>query len=239
MKQEILPNFPAELFIFDNHSSPDFQRQLAEIATEQIHVTYHSENKGFGFGHNYNAQLTKSTYFLICNPDILVEKQAFQQLLTYLESQSDTALVAPKVLYPDGETQYLLRQRLTVFDYALRFVPFGFVKKLFNRRLTRFECRELTDQNTIQEIPFVSGCFMLYRKSDFDAIDGFDENFFMYFEDNDICQKTRQAGKKIVYFPEASIVHFYARDSHKSKTAFTIFMKSMKTYFNKWGWQLF
>lgn len=213
--------------------------QLKKYETNNIHITFYPQNKGFGFGHNYNAKRINADYLVICNPDVLIDPKSFRLLYDYLENNSDTALVAPKVLYPDGSTQYLIRQKLDVFDYMLRFIPIQFIKKIFDERLAFFESRAITDKNENQEILFASGCFMFYRKPDFEAIGGFDEQFFMYFEDNDICQKTRQYGKKIVYIPKSKVVHFYGRDSHKNGKVFTIFMKSMKTYFDKWGWQFF
>lgn len=236
---EILPTIPSELFIFDNNSDDAFKERLAKYAGPQIKITFYQENKGFGFGHNYNAKLTDSPYLVVCNPDILIDSQSLVGLYNYIEENSATALVAPKVLYPDGTTQYLMRQKLDVFDYMLRFIPFQFVKKVFHKRLAFFETRELTELTTPQKIPFVSGCFMFYRKKDFDAIQGFDERFFMYFEDNDICQRTRKSGKDITYVPQASVIHFYGRDSHKSRKVFMIFIRSMVTYFNKWGWRFF
>ncbi|WP_265458400.1 glycosyltransferase family 2 protein [Enterococcus sp. HY326] len=236
---EILPHFSAELFIFDNNSTPDYQEKLQAYASEQVTITFYPENKGFGFGHNHNARLTDSEYLVICNPDILIDQHSLKALYDYMEENAEAALSAPKVLYPDGTTQYLMRQKLDVFDYMLRFIPFQFVKDIFKKRLAFFETREQTDRTEIQQIPFVSGCFMFYRKKDFDQIAGFDERFFMYFEDNDICQKTRQSGKEIMYVPQASVIHFYGRDSHRSRKVFMIFMCSMVSYFNKWGWRFF
>lgn len=239
LAKEILPHFKAQVFLFDNHSDENFRARLKTFESEKIQITYHTENTGFGFGHNYNARLTDAEYLVVCNPDILIDRESFQLLLEHIASHPETAFAAPKVLNPDGSSQYLIRQKLDVFDYMLRFIPFKLIKKIFDKRLAFYECREITERDTDQEILFASGCFMFYRKADFDAVKGFDERFFMYFEDNDICQKTRKLGKKIMYLPHAKVVHFYSRDSHKSGKVFSIFMRSMKAYFDKWGWRFF
>ncbi len=235
-KSEILPNFAAHIYIFDNNSNDDYQQKLAKYQNEMITIHFAPDNAGFGHGHNYNIDHCTEEFMLICNPDILVDQESFELLLVQASAQ-EHAMLAPSVLYPDGSEQYLVRRKLDVFDYILRFIPFGFIKRLFDKRLAYFECRDLTSE--MQEVMFVSGCFMLTRRQDLVDVDGFDERFFMYFEDNDLCQKYRHASKKIVYLPEASVVHYYGKEAHKSMKVFKIFISSMIKYFNKWGWKFF
>lgn len=199
-------------------------------------MTFGKRNAGFGQGHNYNGQLSKEKYFLICNPDILITKKNFELLFSYLK-QHRNIVVAPKVLNVDGTPQYLFRRRLTVFDYFLRFLPNELVKGPLKKRLINYECRNLSEDT--QEVSFSSGCFLFLRNEDFYEVDGFDPRYFMYFEDNDLCQKLRLANKKIIYLPQAEITHFYGKEAHRSKKLFLIFLKSMKQYFNKWGWKFF
>lgn len=199
-------------------------------------VTFAKDNQGFGLGHNRNVMKVPEKYLLICNPDVLVTKESFQLMVDYLISHPET-IVAPKVLNADGTTQYLFRRKLTLLDYFLRFMPFAFIKKRFKQRLENFECRDLTDD--IQEVLFASGCFLMMEKIAFQEIEGFDPRFFMYFEDNDLCLRLRQANKQIVYLPEARITHFYGKGSHRSFKLFRIFITSMVKYFNKWGWKFY
>ena len=82
------------------------------------------------------------------------------RLLDRIKIDKNIAVVSPKVLNEDGTTQYLVRQKLDVFDYMLRFIPFQFVKKIFDKRLSIYECRDLSDTETT-DIKMGSGCFML------------------------------------------------------------------------------
>lgn len=233
---EIVPFYPCKIYVFDNGSAEKYQATLKSYQTSALDVIFHTENRGFGYGHNVNATRAKEDYFLICNPDILVATDDFKKLITYLVGHPNT-MMAPKIVNSDLTPQYLMRRRLTVFDYMLRFIPFHFVKKIFAKRLARYECRDLSDD--IQPINFISGCFMLTRRSDFMEVTGFDEHFFMYFEDNDLCQRFRQAGKQIIYFPDAKAIHFYGKGAHHNSQLFKVFMSSMAKYFNKWGWKFF
>ncbi|MGG5316783.1 hypothetical protein IGI49_001480 [Enterococcus sp. AZ071] len=227
------------IMIFDNHSDPKYQQKLMDYQQYPfVHVTLHKENKGFGFGHNFNLFPKPSEYAVIFNPDIILEQDVLTGLVSLIKEHPEVALLAPKILNEDGSTQYLVREKLDVFDYMLRFIPFSFVKKLFNERLAKFECRDLSDEKD-SYVRMISGSFMVVDVLKFIAVEGFDERYFMYFEDNDLCQKVEAAGHKILYTPRFQVIHLYERGAVKSRKLFLVFLQSMRKYFSKWGWQFF
>ena len=142
------------------------------------------------------------------------------------------------MLNADGSIQYLVRQKLDVFDYMLRFVPIQFIKNIFDKRLAYYECRDLPEDRT-SHIKMGSGCFMVIDVDKYRQIQGFDERFFMYFEDNDLCLRFGQKGYKILYTPFETVTHLYEKGAHKNIKLFRIFMQSMFRFFNKWGWRFF
>ncbi len=236
IRQKIKPFLPIEIYIFDNASTADYQNQLKEYRSI-CHLHFHTENRGFGYGHNYNFAQIKDEYVIVHNPDVLASRETLLQMYDFMEQHQRVWMTTPKVLNEDGSTQFLVRRHLDVFDYMLRFVPFKWVKKLFDDRLARFECRDLTDEN--QEIRLGSGCFMFLRHQPVVDLGGFDDRFFMYFEDNDICQRIRQYGGQIYYIPKATVLHYYGKEAHRNRKLFWIFLRSMARYFNKWGWNFF
>jgi len=221
--------------VFDNNSSNEFRNQLKQYS-DFAKITFYHENNGFGFGHNYNLLNADEKYFLIFNPDIIVTKENLYNMVTVMENDESIALLVPKVLNEDGSIQHLMRRRVTVFDYALRFIPFDFVKKLFAKRLATYECRDIP-QDRLVDINMGSGCFMLIRGDIYKEINGFDERYFMYFEDTDLCLMLKKRNRRVVYTPFSFVVHFYERGSHKNWKLFKIFVKSMVKFFNKWGWK--
>lgn len=227
-----------QIRIFDNASEADYRKHLENyLAYPFIEIIFYEENKGFGFGHNANL-LGTDGYGIIFNPDIILSENHLREMTDHLAEQPECGLLAPKILNEDGTTQYLIRNHLNVFDYMLRFIPFKFVKKLFAKRLAKFECRDLPDdQDSL--VRMISGSFMVADLAKFNEIDGFDERYFMYFEDNDLCRKMEQAGYKAVYSPQFKVVHLYERGAVKSRKLFFIFLQSMRKYFQKWGWQFF
>lgn len=237
LKKELADSSEYEIHIFDNHSNDDYIAKL-ETYVPFIFLHKHSENQGFGYGHNVIFRQLTTKYGIVFNPDVLVTKEALDAMVNRIRENDELAMVCPKVLNEDGTTQYLVRQKLDVFDYMLRFIPFNFVKKLFDKRLAYYECRDLSDDQTAY-IRMGSGCFMLLDIKKFNDIGGFDERFFMYFEDNDLCLRFEQAGQKILYTPFEPVIHIYEKAAHKSFPLFNIFMKSMYKFFNKWGWRFF
>lgn len=223
--------------IFDNNSQPEYKAQLKEYE-DFATINFHHENNGFGFGHNYNLLNCSDKYFLIFNPDIILTKDNLLNMVSIIGKGGDISLLVPKVLNPDGTAQYLVRDQVSLFDYMLRFIPFKFVKSMFDYRLEQFECRNLPDDRDT-EVRIGSGCFMLIRGSDFKEIQGFDDRYFMYFEDYDLCLELRKRNKRIVYTPFATVIHYYERGAHKNPRLFKIYMRSMYNFFNKWGWRLY
>ena len=237
LKQEFGQDDQFRLVIFDNNSNEEYKNRLKQYQ-DMADITFYHENNGFGFGHNYNLLHANEKFFLVFNPDIILVREDLLKMLERIEQDESISLLVPKVLNSDGTPQHLMRDRVSVFDYFLRFVPFQFVKKMFEKRLATYELRDIPNDRE-QDIRIGSGCFMLLRGDDFKEVGGFDDRYFMYFEDYDLCVELKKRNKRIVYSPFSKVVHYYERGSHKNSKLFKIFMKSMYQYFNKWGWRWF
>lgn len=231
-----LPDPRYQIVVYDNHSEPDYLAHLRHYSFIQLIES--QENLGFGHGHNEVFLASEAEIGIICNPDICVTEQTLTALVHLLQADATLAAVSPKVLNEDGTTQYLVRQRLTVFDYFLRFIPFQSLKDKFSKRLAEYECRDLAE-NTYSRIRMGSGCFMVIDIAKFKKVNGFDERFFMYFEDNDLCLRFEQAGYGILYTPFDTVTHFYGKGAHRSPKLFFVFLQSMRKFFHKWGWEFF
>lgn len=237
LKREFGDDEHFRFVIFDNNSNDEYKVRL-EKYKDFADINFYHMNNGFGFGHNYNLLNASEKYFLVFNPDIILKRDMLLLMIKKMEKDPNISLMVPKILNSDGTTQYLVRNRVSVLDYVLRFIPFKIVKQMFSRRLSSYECRDLAD-NLDAEIRIGSGCFMLLRGDIFKELNGFDERYFMYFEDYDLCLELEKRNKKIVYTPFSQVIHYYERGAHKNSMLFKIFMQSMYKFFNKWGWRLF
>lgn len=229
----IKSNTVDKIYVIDN--SPDDSLMFVNKLSPNIHYIKH-QNTGYGSSHNLaleEACTIGSTYHVVLNPDIFFEPNVLHELRNYMNINTDTVYLLPKVVYPDGDIQYLCKQLPNPFImFARRFLPMrGFVKKLNDS----FELRH-SGYDKIINPPCLSGCFMFLRLSAIEQYQiFFDDRFFMYYEDFDLIRRLHRIGKTIFY-PEVSIVHKHARAAHTSIRMLFVFIKSTFQYFNKYGW---
>lgn len=220
------------LYIIDN-SSNDSLRELAGGSNRIRYI--HSENLGFGVGHNIAiGEICEkgSKYHVVINPDVYFTEGVIESLTKYMDQHTEIGLIMPKVLYPDGEMQYLCKLLPTPRDLLIRRFLFG--SKMEKKRNLRYELR-FADYNNIMAVPSLSGCFMFFRTETLAKVRGFDEQYFMYLEDLDICRRIGQIADT-VYYPLVHIYHAYEKGSYKNLKLMKYHITSAIKYFNRWGW---
>ena len=226
------------VIVFDNNSDNDFIKKL-NFFVPWIILYKSKKNLGFGYGHNFILKKNKnSKYAFIINPDVLINKRCFEELLKKILINKRIGIVCPKILNFDGTIQYIIRKKITLFGLILRFL---YKKKIyiFKKYLYKYECRNILEKNKNIYIKICSGCFMLIDLKKFKNVNGFDEKFFLYFEDSDLCLKFLKFNYYILYIPYENIIHLYERGEYKNFKLFKQFIKSMIIFFNKWGWKIF
>ncbi|MDR1014106.1 MAG: glycosyltransferase family 2 protein [Coriobacteriales bacterium] len=221
-----------DVFMSDNASS-DGTVEFVEERYPQIRVLRNPRNLGFGAAHNQVLPLLHSQYHVLINPDIVFVEDALAPLFAYLDDHPDVAMVTPCIRNPDGSVQELprLRPRLK-YLLARRFEGhFAWARHLcreYVRADERFE--EPTDIETC------TGSFCVIRTEVFERIGGFDERFFLYFEDNDLSERASEYGR-LVLCPQTQVIHHYQRAAMVSRRALASQIRSMVRYFNKYGWR--
>jgi GT2 family glycosyltransferase len=194
-------------------------------------------NPGFGAGHNRVLREAQSDFHCVCNPDIEFTQNVFDALLKKLAEQDRLGQICCKVLFPDGRLQSLNKRQPTLWDLFLRrFLPRP-MRAFFKSRLDHYE---MLDEGYDHEysVPFVSGAFFVSPTSLLQKINGFDERYFLYFEDADLSRQILQLGYNTLYTPEVSLIHAWARGAHRNRKLMFIFIQSAFRYFRKWGWSL-
>lgn len=231
---------PSELsikvFIIDNSGvySSDARKKFITILNKYPKVEYldTKENLGFGKGHNYILDRINSEYHCIMNPDILFCEDAFSSIISYMDKNTNIGMVIPNIIDEKGERQLVYRKEVTVCDMFIRM----FCKKLFPRRVAYHTLQD-KDYSKPFQVPFGQGSFLVIRTELFKKLGGFDDHYFMYLEDADLCKRVN-AESKLMYIPNATVIHKWHQDSHKSMKLFKIHVTSMKYYFKKWGLKL-
>ena len=175
------------------------------LATEglscPIELIANDQVKGFSANHNTAFRRCTTPYFCVCNPDIRLPSDPFAPLLAAL-ADPRTAVAGPLVRSPAG----------VVEDSARRFpTAWSLLRKFFaGQRETLYPI----DHGPLK-VDWVAGMFMLFRADAYRALGGFDESYFLYYEDVDMCRRLRAAGKSVIYQPTSEAVHDARRASRR------------------------
>jgi len=229
----IIDNGPAE------HNKKIIQDIIGESTGLAIQVISNKRNIGYGRGHNLCLTSVKSDYFLILNPDVIVDKKAITEATKFMELNSKIGMLTPEAHSPSGKKLYLCKQYPSIFNLLIRgFFP-RFIQNIFKHRIAEYEMKAYTEDKILCEnIPIASGCFMFLRDKAVYSINGFSPEYFLYFEDFDLCIKLRQAKWGIAYVPQVSIIHSGGNASRKGIKHIIMFINSSYKFFNNHGWKL-
>jgi len=220
-------NTPIEkkLFLIDN--SPT--NRLGELLIHKdIEYIFMGTNIGFGNAHNFVIEKLNSTYHLILNPDIEFTPELPLQLIEEIKQHKRVSFITPKVIFPNKEIQYVCRKHPTFLD-------------LINRKLKVSKSKIFENEYRNQDLgkpfypDFIHGCFMLFKTDEFKKLRGFDDRFFLYLEDADICRTIYKAGNRILFYPEVEVIHHLQKGSSKRVKLFFRHLSSAIKYFLKWG----
>lgn len=193
-------------------------------------------NVGYGAGHNLALNEINSDFHLILNPDAFLDEDAFAVGIKYLVEHPDVAMVVPQVFEESGGMQYTAKRYPSLFILFLRgFFPI-WAQRLFRKKLDHYELRDKIPATDPVDIDIASGCFMLARTSVLKEVGGFDESFFMYFEDFDLSLRLREK-YRIVYLPDMKIIHLGGNAAKKGFKHIKYFCTSAFKFFNKHGWK--
>lgn len=199
--------------VVDNASPDD---SVATIADLDLHLIESPRNGGFSYGCNLGAARGEAPFLLFLNPDARMDATALERLLDVLRAHPEAGLVGPRLLEPGDELAYSRR----------RFPSNGstFAQAVFLHRVwpqadwTDELIRDPAAYERAGESEWVSGACMLVRREAFEAIGGFDERFFLYCEDTDLCRRLWDAGHSVRYEPSAVVRHVGGASSEVGAT---------------------
>lgn len=206
-------NLITEIFVVDNRSvdgTPDMIRKNYP----EIHLIANSENLGFGKANNQALKAARGKYTLFLNPDTIIREDTLTVMTRFLEDHPETGLAGCKILNTDGTLQLACRRSFPRPSVAIPKM-LG-LSALFpgNSVLAKYNLT-YRDPDKSYPVDAVSGSFMFCRSALIQELNGFDDRFFMYGEDLDLCYRVQEAGYHVTYVPDTTIVH-YKGESSKS-----------------------
>ena len=198
-------------------------RELATpLTNDKMVVIHNSKPKGFGSNHNSAFSHCHQPYFCILNPDISFDSDPFGELIDTAESCS-AALAAPIIISPNGEPEDSFRNFPTFKSLFLKFIV------NYEGRFQYLECGKYVYPD------WIAGMFMFFRSNEFMQIRGFDQKYYLYYEDVDICARLHLSGKRVVVNTTIEITHNARRMSHKNWKHLRWHLNSMARYLLHYG----
>lgn len=188
--------------------------------SERLSVVENAAPRGFGANHNIAFRRCEAPYFCVLNPDIELVENPFPALLNCMKN-ADVAVAAPLIFSRDGK-----------IEDSARYFPT--MSSLFSKAFGRSDGR--WPANPVEQVVFpdwLAGMFMLYRATAFKALDGFDSEYFLYYEDVDICCRIREMGMRAVLCQSVHAVHDARRESHRRLKYLWWHLRSIVRYFYK------
>ncbi|MTI89298.1 MAG: glycosyltransferase [Balneolaceae bacterium] len=224
--------FNLEVFVVDNNSGDDSVSYLKERYPQVTYIA-NTENKGFGVANNQAIKKASGAYTLIINPDTLISEDTLSTLVSHMEENQQCGAAGCKILNPDGTFAPESRRSVpTIWSAACKVFGLNYLfpdRKVFGKYYLSW-----MDDDEQAQIPVLSGSFMFWRTKLLKELKGFDERFFMYGEDIDLCYRVQQTDYHIDYVPSTSIIHYKGESTKGGDLRYIrIFNKALYQFFDK------
>jgi GT2 family glycosyltransferase len=204
-------DFDYEIIVVDNNSA-DNSFGMVKKTYPSIKLIDSKTNIGHAAGNNLGIKEAKGEYILLLNTDIIIaDKADIKKVLNFMDKHPDASIVGPKLINGNGTIQNSCYRRYKFFTPIYRRTPLGefkFARKDLQRHLMwDFE------HNETKEVEWILGACMFIRKNFLDKYGYFDEDFFLYFADYELCDRAYNAGYKVYYYADTNIIHYHKRES--------------------------
>lgn len=233
---DTVKNIEYEIFLVDNASADlsveNFEKQYGD--NERINFIFSKENLGFAKGNNIALDKCKGDFVLLLNSDTIVKDDAIEKCIDYMERCHEIGALGPKILLGNGSLDHACKRGFPTPEASFYYMM-GMDKKYpESKKYGRYRMSYLND-DSIGEVDALTGAFMMVRREVIEQVGKLDESFFMYAEDIDWCLRIKENGWKIVYYPEAKIIHLKGQSSKKRRRYKTVyqFHKTMIQFYNK------
>lgn len=233
------PVFSYEIIVVDN-ASGDGVAEMLQRHFPEVRFIQTGANLGYAGGNNVGIREASGRHILVMNPDITVTAGAIDEMVRHLDAHPEVGILGPRLLKPDGGTDESCYRFPTPLTPIMRRTPLG--QTAFGRReLKRYLMADF-DRRTTRPVDWLLGAVLMIRREALEKVGPFDDRYFLYFEDTDLCRRYWQAGWQVVYFVGAEMVHYHERLSAQGSwfTSLTrkstrIHLASATKYFRKWG----
>lgn len=227
------PQFLHEVVIVDNSEQKDELKALRNTYGDWVKIHHPQGNLGLGKGSNLAVKHAQGEYVLICNPDIEFDQGSLDSLVAFAEDLGDFGVIGPQLINSDSTVQHSCRRFPKIWEPFLKRLPLA---SKFGRKNPYLMSDK--DPNHTETVDWLVGAALLMKKDVFQEMGGFDDRFFLFFEDTDLCRRLWESDKEVWYYPKSVFVHSEERLSERGfwvfKKVFWIHFFSMLKYYVKW-----
>jgi len=224
------PSVPFEPIIIDNMSTDGTADAIRE-SYPQATIIVNPDNRGFAAANNQGIELSSGQYILLLNPDTIVHPGSLNILIDFLDNNPDVGACGPKLLGDDGIPQGSVRTFPTFRGVLYSHSVFRLLG-LFRSHGRKWMMKDFNFDTQV-DVDQIMGAAMLIRRPVIEQVGGMDADFFMYYEEVDLCYRIKQAGWRIVFVPEAVITHLGGRSSEQVPLKRVMMLKSLVAFFRK------
>lgn len=221
-----------QVIVIDNASIDGSIDYVEKRHPENIYIR-NKKNLGFGRANNQSIDLIDSPYTLLLNPDTIIQENTLSTLIEFMNSNRKVGLATCRLLNADGSySNDAIRNVPNLWSALMRIL--GITELFPNSKFAGSYFLAKEDPKEVIDVPVISGSFMFIRSELFKQLNGFDDRFFMYFEDTDLCFRVKEAGYEIKYVPNTSIIHFRGESTKKhTLNHHLIFNKALYQFYQK------
>ncbi|MBR2073767.1 MAG: glycosyltransferase [Fibrobacter sp.] len=225
-------NVDAQVIVLDNGSKEPVLPEIKEFFPE---VTWleSKENLGFGKGCNLAEKHATNPYLFFVNPDTVVSRDSFTRALDFMKEHPEAGTVGCRILNEDGSLQWACRRSFPTIVSAVS-KTIGLASLFPKSKTLASYNMTYADPDEMIEVDAISGSFFCIRRDVYEKLNGFDEDFFMYGEDLDLCFRTKEMGLHNYYTPVTNILHFKGQSCRTRRWgSYVDFYKAMLIFVKK------
>jgi len=225
------PQISFEIIVVDNSS--DASREYDNMV-ENVVVIKHVKNKGFGNACNIGAKRSCGEYILFLNNDTIMHEGTLEACVLYLQQNPQTGVLGTRTLLENGALDHACKRGFPTPMSSLYYFC-GMDKRHPESKKYGVYRQTFIREDSISEVDSVAGSFLMMPRSVFDRLGGYDETFFMYGEDLDLCYRVKELDLSVIYYGKVSITHLKGQSGlhTKSQTVIYHFYNAMLLFYKK------
>ncbi|RYD58238.1 MAG: glycosyltransferase [Sphingobacteriales bacterium] len=228
-----MQDIPGEVIVVDNNSADDSCAMVRQ-KFPQVVLIENKDNTGFSRANNQGVAVAKGEYILFLNPDTVMPEDFLQKMIAYMDAHPKAGAIGPRLI--DGKGQYAPDGKKSFPSLSVAIFKTTGLNRIFSKSpyFNKYYAVHIGEHETAA-VEGLSGCCMMVRSALLPQIGGaFDEDYFMYCEDVDLCYRIQQAGYENIYYPEATLIHYKGESTKKATLSYVrVFNEALVTFVKK------